>query len=53
MKELRAAPGARPAAHTRGAAMAKVSWNKTWSGKMRKKMKKHNGKNRSMKKKRK
>jgi hypothetical protein len=36
----------------RGATMAKVSWNKTWSGKMRKKMKKHKGKNRSMKKKR-
>jgi hypothetical protein len=31
--------------------MAKVSWNKTWTDKMRKKKVKKNGKNRSMKKK--
>jgi hypothetical protein len=31
--------------------MAKVSWNKTWSDKMRKKVKKRNGKNRRSKKK--
>lgn len=31
--------------------MAKVSWNKTWTLKMRKKSRKHKGKNRSAKKK--
>jgi hypothetical protein len=31
--------------------MAKVSWNKTWTNKMRKKNKKQKGKNRTSKKK--
>ncbi len=46
---MRDAGGKRP--DRAGGYMAKVSWNKTWSGKMRKKVRKRNGKNRIAKKK--